>query len=225
MPRRHAFAALACLAVGAAASLVALPADAACTRASLQSAVDRYIAAQAMGDPDSLPLAPQAPYSENGLAVDLHRSLLTQPLKPEHQHGLLDLQQCEAVVQLASLAPERLVAAQLRIDDDVIRELRVVVVSPEDGPIDAAGFAQRALRVDWSLLTREHRSSREAMTAIAEGHLNSLPGGAVDRHFVIDPPTGAIAAIAAFGPKRRPGVVVLRIVDGRIEAVHSMLRP
>ena len=44
-------------------------AGAACTRATLQGVIDRNIASQAMGDPQSLPILANAPYVEQNRAA------------------------------------------------------------------------------------------------------------------------------------------------------------
>jgi len=168
---RRLLAALACLALPVA---LAAPAHAACTRASLQSAVDRYLAAQGMGDPDSLPLAPKATYAEQNEPADRRKGILTQILKVDYHHSLLDVKQCETFTELAITDPAHpyVIGTHLTVDDDVITSIDSLVISAGDGLFDTDSFVKHAMPEDWNVLDREHRRSREEMIAAANAYLD-----------------------------------------------------
>ena len=171
MVRRIALAALACLALSTA--LVA-PAQAACTRTSLMSAVDRYLAAQGMGDPDSLPLAPKATYFEQNQPADLRKGILTQLLKVDYHHTLVDVKQCETFTELAVTNPAHpyVIGTHLKVDDDVITSVSSLVTDADDWLFSASNFMKHAIQEDWNVLDREHRRSREDMIAVANAYLD-----------------------------------------------------
>jgi hypothetical protein len=156
-------------------------AQAACTRASLQSAIDRYEASQAMGDPQSLPLALGASYAEQGRPMALSRSLLTQPLKVDYQHSLLDVKQCETFTELGVTTPGHpyVVGTQLLIEEDVIHAVNSLIADGAQGMVDADGYIRHALDDDWDVLPREQRSSRDGLIAAANAFLDHLSDPAV----------------------------------------------
>lgn len=163
--------ALLCCALGTA--LVA-PAEAACTRASLQSAVDRYLAAQGMGDPDSLPLAAKATYAEQFQPAELRKGILTQVLKVDYHHSLLDVKQCETFTELAVTNPVHpyVIGTHLKVDDDVITAISSLVTDADDWLFSASNFMKAAIQDDWNVIDREHRRSREEMIAVANAYLD-----------------------------------------------------
>ena len=169
MLRRLSLSALFCLALATAG-----PADAACTRASLQSAVDRYLAAQGMGDPDSLPLAPQASYAEQNQSADRHKGILTQVLKVDYHHSLLDVKQCETFTELAVTNPAHpyVIGTHLKVDDDVITAISSLITDADDWLFHAGNFMKYAIQDDWNVLDREHRRSREELIAAANAYLD-----------------------------------------------------
>ena len=171
MFRRSSFAVVACLALSAA---LAAPARAACTRASLMSAVDRYLAAQGMGDPDSLPLAPKASYFEQNQPADLRKGILTQVLKVDYHHTLVDVKQCETFTELAVTNPAHpyVIGTHLTIDDDVITSINSLVTDADDWLFNAGNFMKHAIQDDWNVLDREHRRSRDEMIAVANAYLD-----------------------------------------------------
>ncbi|MEY4760331.1 MAG: hypothetical protein RLZZ200_187 [Pseudomonadota bacterium] len=172
MPRR----ALSVLLLAGAAFGCAVPAtaQAACTRASLMSAVDRYLAAQGMGDPDSLPLAPRATYAEQGQSADLRKGILAQVLKVDYHHTLVDVKQCETFTELAVTNPTHpyVIGTHLKVDDDVITSIDSLVTDADDWLFSAGNFMKHAIQDDWNVIDREHRRGREEMIAAANAYLD-----------------------------------------------------
>lgn len=163
------------------ASAAAAAATTACTRASLQSAVDRYLASQGMGDPDSLPLAPKARYTEQRQPADLRKGILTQVLKVDFHHTLLDVKQCETFTELGitDAAHPYVIGTQLEVDDDLITAINSLLTRTNDWQFDAGGFVKYALQEDWAVLPREHRSNRDTLLAAANAYLDHLGDPAV----------------------------------------------
>lgn len=168
---RPALAVLVCLGFS---GWLAVPAQAACTRASLQSAVDRYLAAQGMGDPDSLPLSAKATYAEQKQAADLRKGILTQVLKVDYHHSLLDTTQCETFTEVAVTSPAHpyVIGTHLSVDDDVITAIDTLVTDADDWLFNADNFVKHALADDWNVLDREHRRSRDVLIAAANAYLD-----------------------------------------------------
>jgi len=158
-------------------------AGAACTRATLQGVVDRYIASQAMGDPQSLPILANAPYVEQNRAAVLQKGILAQPMKVEFSHSLLDVRQCQTFTELAVVDPAHpyVIGTQLAVDEDVITAMRTLVAGATNGPVDADNWVRRISKEDWGVLPREQRVDRATLIAAADAYLDALndPGTAV----------------------------------------------
>jgi len=158
-------------------------AGAACTRAALQGVVDRYIASQAMGDPQSLPILANAPYIEQNRAAVLQKGILAQPMKVEFSHSLLDVRQCQTFTELAVVDPAHpyVIGTQLAVDEDVITAMRTLVAGATNGPVDADNWVRRISKEDWGVLPREQRVDRATLIAAADAYLDALndPGTAV----------------------------------------------
>src|SRR5262245_10916194 len=75
-------------------------AQARCTRADLQAAVDRYIAAQTTGRPSGLSLATPARYVENLNDIAIERGILQTPLKIDFHRSLLDVEACQTFTEV-----------------------------------------------------------------------------------------------------------------------------
>ena len=75
-------------------------AQAACTRADLQSAVDAYLAAQRSGNPSSLSLAPSAKYIENTTEMPFDKGILKSALKIDFSRSLLDTTICDTFTEV-----------------------------------------------------------------------------------------------------------------------------
>jgi hypothetical protein len=164
------------LATACGAAFLAAPgaASAACTRATLQGVVDRYIASQAMGDPQSLPIRSKASYVEQNEPIDLHTGILARPLKIEFHHSLLDVRQCQTFTELAVTDPSHpyVIGTRLAVDEDVITAVHTLVTDVDDWQFSADQWVRIVSNEDWSALPREHRSDRATLIAAANAYLD-----------------------------------------------------
>src|SRR5262245_3584360 len=75
-------------------------AQASCTRADLQAAVDGYLAAQRSGNPAALPMAASAKYIENTVETPPGKGIVKSPLKIDFSRSLLDTASCETFTEV-----------------------------------------------------------------------------------------------------------------------------
>jgi hypothetical protein len=171
MIRRLLVLATAC---GAACFAAPGTAGAACTRATLQGVVDRYIASQAMGDPQSLPIRSKAPYVEQDEPADLYTGILARTMKIEFHHSLLDIRQCQTFTELGVTDPSHpyVIGTRFAVDEDVITAVHTLVTNAGDGPFSADNWVRVASTEDWGVLLREHRSDRATLIAAANAYLD-----------------------------------------------------
>ena len=151
-------------------------AGAACTRAALQGVVDRYIASQAMGDPQSLPILANAPYVEQNRAAVLQKGILAQPMKVEFSHSLLDVRQCQTFTELAVVDPAHpyVIGTRLAVNEDVITAMQTLVAGATNGPVDADNWVRSISKEDWGVLPREQRVDRATLIAAADAYLDAF---------------------------------------------------
>jgi hypothetical protein len=171
------------LATACGAACLAAPgsASAACTRVTLQRVVDRYIASQAMGDPQSLPITSKAPYLEQNEPANLLQGILAQPMKVEFHHSLLDVRQCQTFTELGVTDPSHpyVIGTRLAVDEDVITAVHTLVTDAGDWLFGADNWVRVASKEDWGVLQREHRSDRATLIAAANAYLDYFNDKAV----------------------------------------------
>jgi hypothetical protein len=164
------------LATACGAAFLAAPgaASAACTRATLQGVVDRYIASQAMGDPQSLPIRSKSPYVEQDEPADLHKGILARPMKIEFHHSILDVRQCQTFTEFAVTDPSHpyVIGTRLAVDEDVITAVHTFVTDAGDWLFSADNWVRVVSKEDWDVLLREHRSDRATLIAAANAYLD-----------------------------------------------------
>src|SRR5580698_11583091 len=71
-----------------------------CTREGLQAASDLYLAAQAKGDTDGLPLAKGLAYIENLKTTNIDDGLIKKAMKIDHHRSLVDTSTCQTFTEV-----------------------------------------------------------------------------------------------------------------------------
>src|SRR5580658_11238880 len=95
-----------------------------CTREGLQSAADLYIAAQAKGDTDGLPLAKGLTYIENFKTTNINDGLIKKAMKIDHHRSLLDTSTCQTFTEVivTDKANPYVLGTRLRVNHALIAE-------------------------------------------------------------------------------------------------------
>jgi hypothetical protein len=164
-----ALSALAVLAAGAPAL-----AQTQCTRASLQAAVDSYIAAQAKGDPKAMRSAASLRYIENRQAMDPGAGVLGKPQKIDFHRSIYDTQTCETFTEVIVTDPAHpyIFGAHLKVEGGRVAVLDLLVTDHDDwlfAPVRTLKFTKGE---DWGVLPAARRSSRAALIAGANGYFD-----------------------------------------------------
>jgi hypothetical protein len=155
-----------------------------CTRALLESAVDAYFKALALHTPESLPLAPNVKFTENGKASKLGDAGLWKTAGAlKYAHSALDTELCmsasEAVVPDG--ATDVPVALRLRLQDQKLTEVESIVARAGDyTAVDANPTALAASNdvVKWEeAVPADQRAKREELTGWMEKYFKQFPAG------------------------------------------------
>jgi hypothetical protein len=155
-----------------------------CNREGLEAAVDSYLAAIAAGDYTLMPLAQNAKYYENDhdakqtysggkmtydKAVPFGDGLWKTPLVVDFHRNLIDVQECATFTEIiiSSSAKQYLNGARLKVIDNKISEVNVIVTQSGDWGFNAANYLKYSTREDWSELPVAGRRNREQLRSDA----------------------------------------------------------
>ena len=123
-----------------------------CTRASLQSLVDKYVAAQETGDASGLPLAASFKYIENAKPGDIKTGILSHKEKVDYnKHNLLDTTACKTYSELIITDPAHpyVIGTQMSVTKGKIAEINSLVSDDGDWLFSAKGTLKYASAEDW----------------------------------------------------------------------------
>ena len=99
-----------------------------CTREGLQAAADLYVAAQAKGDTDGLPLAKGLAYIENFKATNINDGLIKKAMKIDHHRSLVDTSTCQTFTEVivTDKANPYVLGTRLRVNHALIAEIEML---------------------------------------------------------------------------------------------------
>jgi hypothetical protein len=142
-------------------------AQASCTRAELQSAVDRYLSAHRAGNPASLSLAASARYIENTQASAIDKGILKTALKIDFNRSLLDTQICETFTEVivTDKSHPYVLGVRLKIANRNIFELETLVTDADDWLFNADNYLKYSSTEDWGPIPAVSRDSRQTLIA------------------------------------------------------------
>lgn len=154
-------------------------AEAACSRALLEQATDRYTAAQSTGQLQWLDrlLAANASFVENDMAVAPRASRLGRPLRIDRSRSIYDLTACAAFVELIASDPTDpwVIGAQIRTAGDKITKIDRIATTTGDWLFNATRTLHYALLEDWAPIEpASARDARATLQAAADAYFNML---------------------------------------------------
>ncbi|KAF9533803.1 hypothetical protein CPB83DRAFT_409433 [Crepidotus variabilis] len=162
------------------ASLIA-PSMAACDYTQLQSLTSTYVASQAAGQqlPSTITTA-DTKYTENFQSATLQSSILTQPLKIDHNRSLHDTVACATFTELIVTDKKHpyVIGTQIRLSDDgsVVKSIDTLVTDTGDWAFNATGTlywsTQEDTKSGWATIPVEKRDTRATIQAAADAYLD-----------------------------------------------------
>jgi hypothetical protein len=149
-------------------------AQAACTRADLQFAVDGYLAAQGTGNPSSLPLAASAKYIENTEASSFEKGIVKSGLKIDFSRSLLDTQICETFTEVivTDKAHPYVLGVRIKVAGRRIAELETLVTDADDWLFNADNYLKYSPSESWSVIPAGVRDTRQTLIAAATAYFD-----------------------------------------------------
>lgn len=150
------------------------PPAAKCTRASLQSAVDSYVAALKKGAPSNMPLAPKAKYVENQKETALGQGIWQTALDIDFHRSLLDIDTCETFTEVirTNKAHPYVLGTRLKVLDGKIAEIVTLVTDKGDWLFNADNYLMYSQKEKWDVIPVGQRSDRQTLINAAAAYFD-----------------------------------------------------
>ena len=145
-----------------------------CTRESLQSAVDSYLAAQRAGDRAKMALAEKVTYLENMSAVAADKGLWNTALPIASSRSFLDDVRCRTFseVIVSQTQPQYVIGTRLSVDNGKITRIDSLVSKKGDWLFNANAYFKYSSAEDWSAPKIEARASMQDLINAANSYLD-----------------------------------------------------
>lgn len=149
-----------------------------CTRESLKAIVAKYIEAQTAGDPTKMPLAENVKIKMNSKDTSLEKSILKQALKIDFNLSIYDVDSCRTFTEVivANSTPQYVIGTRLRVKDEKITGIDMIVTKKGDWLFNAADYLKYAKQQDWYILPEKERSTREKLVDAGDQYLDMFNG-------------------------------------------------
>ncbi|KAH8886353.1 hypothetical protein GQ53DRAFT_727723 [Thozetella sp. PMI_491] len=157
------------------ASLAASAAAAAnCSREFLATATDAYVKAQAAGAGGFAVLANNVTYRQNERLIPVKSSLLSQPLKLDHNRSIYDTVECRTFTELIVTDPKApyVVATRMLFDGPKVSEVESLVTTTGDWAFNATGYLHWDALEHWEPIPVGKRDSRAVIQAAGDAYFN-----------------------------------------------------
>jgi len=150
------------------------PGKAACTRADLQAAVDKYLDALGKANPSLMPLAPGAKYIENRKEVPLGQGLWQTALDIDFHRSLLDVETCETFTEIirTNSSHPYVIGTRMKIENRKILEIEALVTDKNDWLFNADHYLKYSSNEKWDILPPAQRSDRQTLIKAANAYFD-----------------------------------------------------
>ncbi len=153
----------------------------ACTRETLQAAVDSYIAAQKAGDITKALLTDKVTYIENMSEIKQDQSLLNNPLEIDFNRSFLDVDSCRTFTEVIVAKGDNpyVIGTRLRVEGGRISEFDSMVTKRSDWLFNAADYLKYSTMEDWRMLNPDERVDRETLIRAGNAYFDAFSDRAV----------------------------------------------
>lgn len=161
-----------------------------CSRASLQTAVDSYVAAQSAGDANKMAFAAKAKYLENMSDVEPAKGLWNTKLPIAFSRSFLDGKRCKTFTEVIVTEGGHpyVIGTRLYVDGGRITRIDSLVTDKGDWLFNANNYLKFSKVEDWSPLTPAQRFPAQYMLNGANAYLDLF----ADKH--VEAPWGSPCA-------------------------------
>ncbi|KAI0423682.1 hypothetical protein F5Y09DRAFT_354989 [Xylaria sp. FL1042] len=159
-------------------------ASAACTREFLKNATDQYLAAQTKGSSSDLAslTASNITYTENEVKMSLDRSVLTEPIKMDHNRSIFDTSQCTSFTEIiaATNIHQYVIGTRMEFNaNSMISKIESIVTDRGDWAFNATGYLYWDSLENWDPIPPEKQDSREVIQAAGDAYFDRFKNESV----------------------------------------------
>ncbi len=145
-----------------------------CSRESLQSAINSYLAAQKAGEPSIMRLATNVKYSENMKERPIDDGVLFKALPVVFQRSFLDVDACRTFSEIVVTDIEHpyVVGVRLKVENGSISEIESIVTDEGDWKFNADNYMKYSSEEDWHVLKPSERVDRQTLIDAANAYMD-----------------------------------------------------
>lgn len=160
---------------------VVAQASAACDRTNLQGIVAAYIQAHASGSPKDLPLAKNFTYTENEVATDITKGVLSQAITIDLSRSLFDTTECSTFIEITAATNKHpyVIDTRILVSDGTITAVQAVVADTGDWVFNATSHLSWSKGENWEAIPVSKRDKRSTIKAAGDAYLDSWADGKV----------------------------------------------
>ncbi|KAI1313183.1 hypothetical protein F5Y03DRAFT_338344 [Xylaria venustula] len=159
-------------------------ASAACTREYLKNATDQYLAAQIKGSSSDLASLTMSnlTYTENEVKMGLAQSVLTEPVKIDHNRSIFDTVKCATFTEIiaATNIHQYVIGTRMEFNaNNKISKIESIVTDRGDWAFNATGYLYWDSLENWDPIPPERQDSREVIQAAGDAYFNRFDNESV----------------------------------------------
>lgn len=145
-----------------------------CTRASLQAAVDSYLAAQKSGDRTRMAFAEKVKYLQNMSEVSADQGAWNTAMPIAFAHSIYDTNRCRTFSEvIVTQGPEQhVIGTRLSVDDGRITAIDSLISHKGDWLFNANAYLKYASKEDWAPPPAPGRSSMQELINAGNSYLD-----------------------------------------------------
>jgi hypothetical protein len=173
----------------ASAFLVA-QASAACSRATLQSAVASYLQAQGAGKPNLLLQAKNISYAENDVSTNISTGVISKAILIDFSRSIFDTTECTTFTEITAATNKHpyVIDTRMLISGDTVADIQSVVADSGDWVFNATSQLRWSKSETWDPIPDSKRDTRAVLKAAGDAYLDSWKDGNVKAPFGLSTP-------------------------------------
>jgi hypothetical protein len=129
-----------------------------------------------------MPLAENVKVIQNFKDTSLEKSFLKKALQLDFHLSIFDVDSCRTFTELivANSTPQQVLGTRLRIKDDKITEINIIVIGKDDWFFNAKNYLDYSKSQNWYVLSENERSTREFLIDAGNQYCDLFKGDTVD---------------------------------------------
>ena len=152
-----------------------------CTRATLQAAVDSYIAAQRSGDPSKMSLASNVRYVQQWAEINKEEGLWNASLPVAFHRSILDVDACRTFTEVVVVdGNQYIIGTRLKLEGGKIAEIESLYTKNSDWLFNADNYLKYTTMEDWRILNPDERVDRQTLIKAGDAYFDHFSDRSVE---------------------------------------------